>query len=69
MFQLIPSGAGSGPIRITVYDLLGQLVQAPVVVNGTEGMVLHLEAEPSGAYYLRAERGSESRVIELLIQR
>jgi hypothetical protein len=69
MFHLIPSGGVSGPIRIMVYDLLGQLVQVPMDVNGSEGVVLHLEDEPSGAYFLRAERGSESRVVELMIQR
>jgi len=67
-FQLVPSGANTGPTRIMVYDALGKLVVAPVILNGTQPTMIHMEGEAPGTYFLRAIVGNESRVFHLLIQ-
>jgi len=43
-------------------------VVAPTMLNGTQPTMIHMEGEARGAYFLRAVRGNESRVFELLIQ-
>ncbi|MBK9177196.1 MAG: T9SS type A sorting domain-containing protein [Flavobacteriales bacterium] len=68
-FQLIPSGVHSGPIHIMVFDVLGQMVVAPMVLSGTQSTMLHMENEADGAYFLRATSGAGTKVFELLIQK
>ncbi|MEO7082073.1 MAG: T9SS type A sorting domain-containing protein, partial [Flavobacteriales bacterium] len=67
-FQIFPTGTNSASLEIMVYDAIGKLVVAPVTLNGTQSTVLHMESEASGAYFLRAKMGHETRVFKLLIQ-
>ena len=69
IIQVTLSGSGKAPIEIRVYDALGQLVQAPVVLRGAQPTTLHLEGEGDGVYYMRAMREGESRVYRVMIRR
>jgi trimeric autotransporter adhesin len=69
VFQVFSSAQNNGPIRIIVHDLLGQIVVAPVILQSAGSIVINMEHEASGVYFMRAVYGTESRVFELLIQR
>jgi hypothetical protein len=69
VFQVFASAQNNGPIRIMVHDLLGQIVVAPVILQSAGSIVINMEHEASGVYFMRAVYGTESRVHELLIQR
>ena len=68
-FEIIPSGSNTDPTVIKVYDALGQIIQAPLILSGVQPITLHMASEADGAYFLRASRGGESRVFRVLIQR
>ncbi|MBK8499153.1 MAG: T9SS type A sorting domain-containing protein [Flavobacteriales bacterium] len=68
-FQVVPTGRDHGPIKIIVFDVLGQLVVAPQVLSGTQATMIHMEHEADGVYFLRASSGDEDRVFELMIQK
>ena len=68
-FQVTPAGPLNSAIEIRVYDAIGQLVSAPLVLTGSQPQRLDLQEKANGIYFLRATRGSESHVLELVIQR
>nr|MBP6391610.1 T9SS type A sorting domain-containing protein [Flavobacteriales bacterium] len=68
-FQLVPSGGNTGSIHIMVFDMLGQLVVAPMALSGTQATTLHMENEANGVYFLRAVLGKQDRMFELVIQK
>ena len=69
VFQVTPGGSHSEPTELRVYDALGHLVAGPVLLNGPQTYALRLEGQSSGVYFMRALRGAEIKVVELLIQR
>ncbi|MBK6342011.1 MAG: T9SS type A sorting domain-containing protein [Flavobacteriales bacterium] len=68
-FQVTPTGPTTNTIDIRVFDGLGQLVGSPVILTGTQPQRLDLHEKANGIYFLRATRGSERQVLELVIQR
>lgn len=68
-FQLLVSGANLEPTEFRVYNALGELVVAPLVVRSSQPQVLNLVDESTGVYYMRATRADEVRVVELVLQR
>lgn len=68
-FQVTPTGSSAGAIDIRVFDGLGQLAGSPVILTGSQPQRLDLHEKADGIYFLRATRGSESQVLELIIQR
>ncbi|MBK9075745.1 MAG: T9SS type A sorting domain-containing protein [Flavobacteriales bacterium] len=68
-FQVSPAGPITSAIDIRIFDALGQLAAAPVVLTGSQPQRLDLHEKANGMYFLRATRGSESQMLELVIQR
>ena len=68
-FQLLVSGTNSVPSEFRVYNALGELVVAPIVIRSGQPQVLHMVDEAAGVYYMRATRAAEVRMVELVIQR
>jgi hypothetical protein len=68
-FQLLVNGTNSEPTEFRVYNAVGELVVAPLVVQPAQPEVLHMLDEAAGVYYMRATRAGEVRVVELVIQR
>jgi len=69
VFQVTPGSSHSEPTELRVYDALGHLVAGPVLLNGPQTYALRLEGQSSGVYFMRALRGAEIKVVQLLIQR
>jgi hypothetical protein len=68
-FQVTPAGPITNAIEIRVFDGLGQIVGTPLLLTGSQSQCLDLQQHATGIYFLRATRGSESQVLELIIQR
>lgn len=69
MFQVTSTGSTTNAIDILVFDALGQMVSAPVILTGSQPQRLDLQQQADGIYFLRATSGSEIHVLELVIQR
>ncbi len=68
-FLVTPSGPLTGDIDIRVIDALGQLVSTSLLVVDGQPQRIDLQEQAEGIYFLRANRGKEVRMYQLLIHR
>lgn len=68
IFNLIPNKLGGEPMTITVTDLTGRIILAPVRAINSGNIVIDLNHISNGIYQLTAERDGQHQNTKLIVE-
>lgn len=69
LFHVVPSALWNGPIELSIYDALGQLVYGPRLSNDHQAYTVRMEEQPNGFYFVRVVGAWGVKGTEVILQR